>query len=120
MLTNQEKIRLPSEVPRHNVSNKRVDVRMSSRGQLGLENDNDCCLTSNDNNEQWTVYSTPSQTHEMGDVPIAQHPTCLKMRNEIIYGSQMAINSFQQEPFNGSCSRDVVKQKLCCNDIVNE
>ena len=66
------------------------------------------------------VYNMLSQTHEMGDIPIAQHQTCLKTRNKIIYGPQMAVNLFQQEPVNGSHSRDVVKRKLCHNDIVNE
>ena len=61
MLVDQEKIRPPSEVPRHGVSNKRVDTtvsnetidtRTSSRGQLGLKNDDDRRLTSNDKKEQ--------------------------------------------------------------------
>ena len=104
MLVDQEKIRLPSEVPRHSVSNKRIDMRMSnkgvdartlSRGQLGLENDNDHCLPSNDSNERWTAYNMLPQTHEMGDVPISQHPTCLKTRNKDYDGLQMAINSLQ-------------------------
>ena len=61
MLVDQEKTKPPSEVPRHGVSNERIDARIShervdtrtsSRGQLGLENDDDHRLTSNDKNEQ--------------------------------------------------------------------
>ena len=60
MLVDQEKIKLPSDVPRHSVpseridvrtSNKGVDVRTSSRGQLGLKNNNDHRLPNNDSNE---------------------------------------------------------------------
>ena len=59
-LIDQEKIKLPSEVPRHSVpseridvqmSNKGVDARTSSQGQLGLENDDDRRLPNNDSNE---------------------------------------------------------------------
>ena len=61
MLVDQEKTKPPSEVLRHGVSNERiharilherVDARTSSQGQLGLENDDDHRLTSNDKNEQ--------------------------------------------------------------------
>ena len=61
MLVDQEKTKPPSEVLRHSVSNERVnartsnkgvDVRTLSRGQLGLKNDDYCCLTSNDKKEQ--------------------------------------------------------------------
>ena len=91
MLVDQEKMKPPSEVPRHSVSNNRIDVRTSdkgvdtrtlSRGQLGLENDDDRCLPSNVSNERRMAYNMPSQTHEMGDVPISQHPTCLKTHNK--------------------------------------
>ena len=104
MLVDQEKIRPPLEVLRHGVLNKRVDtmvsdervnVRTLSQGQLGLNNDDDRCLPGKNVNEQRTAYSTPSQTHEMGNVPISQHPTCFKMHNKIFYGPLMAVNSFQ-------------------------
>ena len=101
-------------------SDKGVDARTSSRGQLGLENDDDCRLPSNDSNEQWTAYNTPSQTHEMGDVPISQHPMCLKTRNKNYDGLQMAVNSLQREPCNSSCSRSNIEQKLCHNDVVKD
>ena len=119
MLINQEKMRPPSEVPRHGMSNewvdieslnKEVDARTSSQGHLGLENDNHRRLPGKDVSEQWTAYNTPSQTHEIqtaGYLPAFQHPTCLKTRNENYYGPQMAINSFQQELFNSSGSQNM-------------
>ena len=66
------------------------------------------------------AYATPSQIREMGHLPVYRHPACLKAHNKIIYGPQMAVNSSQREPFNGSCSRDIVKRKLRCNDVVNK
>ena len=61
MLVDQEKTKPPSEVLRHGMSNEtintrtsqeRVNARTSSRGQLGLKNDDDRRLTSNDKKEQ--------------------------------------------------------------------
>ena len=40
MFVDQRETRLPSQVPRHGVSTERVDIKMSSRGHLGLKNDN--------------------------------------------------------------------------------
>ena len=74
MLVDQGKIKLPSEVLRHSVpseridvrtSNKGIDVRTLSRGQLGLENDDDRRLPNDDSNEQRMTHNTPSQTHEI-------------------------------------------------------
>ena len=70
-------------------------MRTLGQGQLGLENNDDHRLPSNDSNERWTAYNTPSQTHEMGDVPISQHPTHLKTHNENYDGLQMAVNLLQ-------------------------
>ena len=93
----QEKIKLPSEVPRHSVSSERIDVRTSnkgvgartsSRGQLGLENDDDRHWPNNDSSERRMAHNTPSQTQETGDVPIAQHPTCFKRSEERRVGKE--------------------------------
>ena len=39
MFIDRRETRPPLEVPRHGVSTERVDVKTSSRGHLGLEND---------------------------------------------------------------------------------
>ena len=104
MLVDQGKMRPPLEVPRHSMSNEQVDVessnkevdtRTSSRGHLGLENDDHRHSTGNNVSERWTAYNTPSQIREIGYLPVSQHPMCSKMHNEICHSPQMAVNSSQ-------------------------
>ena len=131
-LVDQEKMKLPSEEPRHSVSSERIDVqtlnkgvdaRTSSRGQLGLDNDDDRHLPGRNVSERRTAYSTLSQTQEVqlaGYSPASQHPTRLKTHNEKYCSPQMAVNPFQREPLNGSCSQNNIEQKLHHNDIVKD
>ena len=117
VLVDQRRMRPPPEVPRHGTSNERVDVetssqrieaRTSSRGHLGLENDDDRRCPGKDVSKRRTAYATPCQIREMGHLPVYRHPACLKAHNEFIYGPQMAVNLFQRELFNGSHSQNVV------------
>jgi len=76
-----------------------------SQGQLGLENDGGCRLTSKNVNRRRTAYTTPSQIQKTGYLPVSQHPTRSKMRNKMYYGPQMAVLSAQCEPLDGSHSQ---------------
>ena len=56
----------------------------------------------------------------MGQLPVARCSTHSKTCNKIFQGPQMAVCLLQQELLNSSHSRDVVKRKLGCNDVVSE
>ena len=66
------------------------------------------------------MHGTSSQIHETGNVPVSQHPTRSKSRNETKYGPQTAVTLIQMEPFNGSRYQGQGAGKGCGRSGIDE